>query len=112
MWIAKRRKELNLNQEQLAAKLQLLGIDVGRSAISHWENGKYQPPYNDVAFVRALAQALEVEPAFVLSQIGYGSIELKLSPYEKSLIDAVRSGNALEAIRLIIEHHPEAQNAT
>ena len=39
MRIRQRREELGLSQEQLAAKLQLYGLELGQKAISRMETG-------------------------------------------------------------------------
>lgn len=56
--ISVRRKELGINQSELARKLNLLGVEVSNQAISKWENGTTQP--NARQFL-ALCDALDIE---------------------------------------------------
>lgn len=53
--IRERRIELQLSQEQLAAKLQLLGLEMNQKAISRIEAGlRVVPDYEVMMFARAL----------------------------------------------------------
>jgi transcriptional regulator with XRE-family HTH domain len=70
-WMQRKRKDSNLNQDELAAKLQIAGFDVGRTTISNWETGRSTPPFDDPKFVRALANALRISVIDVLSLAGY-----------------------------------------
>ena len=51
-YIARKRREKNLTQEQLAERL-----GVSNKTISKWENGKYMPDYS---VIEALCQALSI----------------------------------------------------
>jgi transcriptional regulator with XRE-family HTH domain len=98
-WLKQRRIELKLRQEDLAAKLQLAGISVTHSAISHWESGRYRPPFEDERFQEALADILKMDVTYMLNLAGYkvkqvshseeaeeiAHIVDKLSPEKKSL---------------------------
>lgn len=77
-WLRKRREELKLNQEQLAAQLQLAGFDLTRGAISHWENGRFNPPIEDPNFRLALAQILKMSVTSLLKEAGY-EVQMELS---------------------------------
>jgi len=70
-WLRQRREQLHLNQEEIAARLQLAGFDIGRGAISHWEVGRHKPPFDDPAFTKALAQILKLSINSMLKQAGY-----------------------------------------
>lgn len=73
-WMRDRRDSLGITQEDLAARLQLRGYDVGRGSISHWESGRYRPPMDDTLFVEALADALQLDVPTVLRMSGYAVI--------------------------------------
>ena len=58
------REEAGLSQEQLAARMQLLGIEIGQNAISRIERGlrvvpDYELKYFAAAFHRPVAWFLE-----------------------------------------------------
>ncbi|MBR1690505.1 MAG: helix-turn-helix transcriptional regulator [Oscillibacter sp.] len=59
------RMERGLSQEQLAAKLQLLGYSIGQKAVSRMETG--DRVVTDYELV-LLAQALEVSPLRLLER--------------------------------------------
>ena len=61
--ICDRRKELKLSQEQLAAKLQLAGLEISQRAISRVENGLRVVPDFELKY---FADALEVSPLWLL----------------------------------------------
>ncbi len=61
--IRARRQELNLSQEQLAAKLQLAGLDITQKAISRIETGLRVVPDFEISF---FANALDVSPLWLL----------------------------------------------
>jgi transcriptional regulator with XRE-family HTH domain len=71
IWLKKRREQLGLNQEQLAARLQVAGFDVTRASISHWEVGRHDPPLDNAEFRKALAQALRISASGLLKMAGY-----------------------------------------
>lgn len=70
-WLSKRREQLNINQEDLAARLQLAGFDVSRASISHWETGRSSPPFNNPDFARTFADVLKMSVNSMLKQAGY-----------------------------------------
>ncbi len=63
--IRRRRKELKLSQEQLAAKLQLAGLDITQKAISRMETGLRVVPDYEIPF---LADALGVSILWLLGR--------------------------------------------
>lgn len=95
-WIKDRRIELGLNQDELTARLQTLGIDVTRATVSHWENGRYQPPMHDAEFRKSLAIALRMSIKAMLIQAGY------------EVADTTHS-EAAERAAYIIDHLPPDQ---
>ena len=78
-WLRQRRKELRLNQEDLAARLQALGFEISRASVSHWENGRYKPPLHDPEFREAFAHALRMDVRELLKLAGYEVIKLNHS---------------------------------
>lgn len=71
-WLKMRREKVGIgSQEELAAHLQLEGIDITRSAVSHWENGTRQPPLNNPIFRQALARILRMSEPEILKMAGY-----------------------------------------
>ena len=57
------REKANMSQEELAARLQLLGHNVGQKAISRMETGiRVIPDYE----ILLLAEALNVDPLWLL----------------------------------------------
>ena len=70
-WLATRREELGLSQEELANRVQMAGFTVSRASLSNWENGKANPPLHDPRFRTALADALRVSRRKLLELAGY-----------------------------------------
>lgn len=60
-----RREQLKLSQEQLAAKLQLLGMEISQRAISRIETGARVVPDYELQFY---AQALDTTIDWLLGQ--------------------------------------------
>lgn len=63
--IRERRRALHLSQEQLAAKLQLAGLDVTQNTISRIESGLRIVPDFEIPF---FADALSVSPLWLLGR--------------------------------------------
>lgn len=63
--VRKARKQLNITQMELAARLQILGITIDRSAIAKLEGGKR--PVSDIE-VAALAEVLKVPIAWLFEE--------------------------------------------
>lgn len=61
--VRQRREALHLSQEQLAAKLQLLGLEIGQKAISRIETGGRVVPDYELSF---LAAALDTTVLWLL----------------------------------------------
>lgn len=70
-WLRDRRKELEMQQSELVARLELAGFNVGRASISHWENGRYDVPLDDPNFRQAIAKALKLSESEILERAGY-----------------------------------------
>jgi transcriptional regulator with XRE-family HTH domain len=70
-WLKTYRKRLRISQEDLSAQLQIHGVEVTSGAISHWENGRYNPPLHDPMFRTALANVLRVSINEMLAAAGY-----------------------------------------
>lgn len=70
-WLAMRREQLKISQENLVDLLADYGFTVSRSSISQWENGKFHPPLEDPHFRRALANALQMTIPDMLGLAGY-----------------------------------------
>ncbi|MCI8329138.1 MAG: helix-turn-helix transcriptional regulator [Oscillibacter sp.] len=64
-YIRKRRTELGLSQEELAAKLQLVGLDLTQKAISRIETGLRVVADFEIPF---FADALDVSPLWLLER--------------------------------------------
>ena len=63
--IRQRRQSLGLSQEQLAARLQLRGLELGQKAVSRMEIGSRVIPDYELLW---LAQALETTTAWLLGE--------------------------------------------
>lgn len=87
-WLKTYRERLNLSQEDLAAQLQIRGINVARASVSHWETGKHLPPLHDSDFRRALADVLRLNVKTVLKLAGY-DIETERSKEAERIADIV-----------------------
>ena len=61
--IREQRRHLNLSHEQLAARLQLAGLEIGQHAISRVETGLRIVPDYELSF---FAAALNVSPLWLL----------------------------------------------
>lgn len=86
-YIARKRREMNLTQEQLAEKL-----GVSNKTISKWENGKCMPDYS---VVQNLCEALSVMLAELMD--GEDSAEGSLRAYdEEQMLDLLRRTQELE----------------
>lgn len=70
-WLRERREELGLNQEEFAAQLQVLGVDITRGSISNWETGKHAAPFDDREFRAALSRVLKLPVREILKRAGY-----------------------------------------
>ena len=86
-FIAFKRKQKNLTQEQLAEKL-----GVSNKTISKWETGKCMPDYS---IVKSLCQELEVTVAELID--GEISQEQSVRPYDnEQILDLLRRTQELE----------------
>ena len=105
-WLKQRREELKLSQEDMAARLQLEGLNVSRSMVSHWENGRYNLPVDDASAMRVLAKVLQVTVSDLLVSVGYDAadsdLQIKLSLKERQAIEAWRRGDITGVMKIII----------
>ena len=86
-FIAHKRKEKNLTQEQLAEKL-----GVSNKTVSKWETGKCMPDYS---VVKALCDELEITVAELMD--GEASDERSVRTYdEEQIIDLLKRTQNLE----------------
>lgn len=71
-WLRDRRKQVGIETvDDLAVQLQLAGYNIGRSAVSHWENERSKPPLKDIELRRALATVLKLSEPELLRMAGY-----------------------------------------
>jgi len=92
-WLKTLRQKMGLKQEDLAAQLQLTGLDYARSSVSGWENGYSQLPLNNPEFRQALANILNVDVKTLL----------KLAGYE---VTASQHSEAAERVAFIVDRLP------
>ena len=86
-FLARKRKEKNLTQEQLAEK-----IGVSNKTISKWETGKCMPDY---AVVKSLCEELEITVAELMD--GEEAEEKSVRSYdEDQIMDLLRRTQELE----------------
>ena len=86
-FIAQKRKEKNLTQEQLAEKL-----GVSNKTVSKWETGKCMPDYS---VVQSLCEQLEITVAELMN--GEEAEEKSVCTYEEEqIIDLLRRTQELE----------------
>lgn len=92
-YIARKRKEQNLTQEQL---VQQLGVS--NKNISKWENGKYMPDYG---IIQALCEALHVTLPELLD--GRDATEDTVQVYDDAqILDLLRRTQELEQQKRIL----------
>jgi len=71
-WLRERREAIGIDTvAELAAKLQLEGINISRAGVSHWENERNDPPLKDPNFQRALGRVLKLSETELLKLAGY-----------------------------------------
>jgi transcriptional regulator with XRE-family HTH domain len=89
-WLRERRLELGIKtQADLAERLQLVGLDVTPGAVSHWENGRYNPPVDDPDSRRKIAEALNWTEPELLKAAGFNVVFQHTQPGHKaaSIVD-------------------------
>ncbi|MBX3082794.1 MAG: helix-turn-helix transcriptional regulator [Anaerolineae bacterium] len=77
-WFKRRRLELEYKQADVSRLLELQGYSVTPGTISHWENGRYNIPLEDINARYAIASVLQLDVAKMLEEAGYGVIQQKL----------------------------------
>lgn len=104
-WLKARRERVGIeSQEEFAALLQLEGFSITRAAISHWENGTRQPPFNNPMFRKALAKILRMSEPKLLRFAGYeveDSIHTEEAERGAEIIDQLEPGKRELALRLL-----------
>jgi len=71
-WLRFSREKVGIRtQDELATLLQLEGINVTRATVSHWENGRNNPPLENPDFRRVMSKLLKVSRADLLTMAGY-----------------------------------------
>ncbi len=92
-FISKKRKEKNLTQEQLAAKL-----GVSNKTISKWETGKCMPDYS---VVKSLCAELEITVAELMD--GEEADEKSVRAYDdEQIMDLLRRIQSLEKQKILL----------
>lgn len=92
-YIAKKRREINLTQEQLAEKL-----GVSNKTISKWENGKCMPDYS---IVEELCKALSITLSELID--GEDATENSIRVYDdEQILDLLRRTQELERQKSIL----------
>ena len=92
-FIAQKRKEKNLTQEQLAEKL-----GVSNKTVSKWETGKCMPDYS---VIQSLCEQLEITVAELMN--GEEAEEKSVCTYEEEqIIDLLRRTQELEKQKNIL----------
>lgn len=105
-WLKQNRQKLGLSQEELTARLQVAGIDVSRGTVSHWENGRYKIPLENVEVRQALANIFNMDIKTLLKLAGY---EVESKPHSEEaervayLIDQLPPDKRNLAVRLVEE---------
>lgn len=97
-WFRKRRLELDYSQAAVARRLELQGYSVSPATISHWENGRYNIPLEDINARHAIATVLQIDISKMLEEAGYGVVQKKLF-----------SEAAQQAATIVDKLPPEAQ---
>lgn len=77
-WFRRRRLDLDYSQAHVARLLELQGYSVSPGTISHWENGRYNIPLEDINARLAISTVLRIDVAKMLEAAGYGVIPKKL----------------------------------
>jgi transcriptional regulator with XRE-family HTH domain len=103
-WLKIRREELDLSQEELAARLQADGIEISRSGVSAWETERNNPPLEEEAFRKALAHALRLSIHELLARAGFETIQGRQSREAEvaaSLVERMPPDKRKMALRIL-----------
>lgn len=106
-FIKARRSHLQLTQRDLLQRLKQQGVDYSISTIGWWENDRTVPPIQDVTFVNALCEALEVRNDVFFAALGMidpGTLNQKLTPIERRILDAFRRGDFEDMMRIALNN--------
>jgi transcriptional regulator with XRE-family HTH domain len=99
--IKHRRDTLGLTRKDLSARLASYGVQYSVSAIAWWEGNRTNPPMHDRNFIEAMAKALDMTISEFLNFLGLVDADVDLSDDEKSLLEAYRSGDFQQAMRIL-----------
>lgn len=102
-WLRQRRDELGLTQEELTAKMQVEGVEMGRSTLSHWETERYKPPLSDEKSRAAIARALKLSVKEVLKRSGYDVAEVHSNAAERAahIVDQLDSETQDKVVKML-----------
>ncbi len=92
-FIAKKRKELNLTQEQLAERL-----GVSNKTISKWETGKCMPDY---AVVKSLCEELKISVSELMDGEEAGDKSVRVYD-DDQILDLLRRTQELEKQKVVM----------
>lgn len=103
IWLKNRRQHLGMSQEDLAARLQLSGFDIARSTVSHWEQARYRPPFENPAFVKVMSEILDLDVPKMLYMAGFDiqTTHGELAEQGAYIIDSLPPDKQRLAIRLL-----------
>ena len=102
-WLKRRRKALDMTQEQLTAKLNLHGFNYTTGAISHWEQERFPVPIEKKEFLIALANILRMSEAEIVNEV-HGIRQSKHSPAGEraaQMVDKMPENRQDAALRLL-----------
>ncbi len=106
-----RLKTLEMSQADLARALTLRKHHVTRANVSHWINGRNDPPLEDEYFRSALALSLDMDVNDLMVQIGYGKLDSQRSPEARRAADLMDllpddvKGLALEQLDALVKRY-------
>ncbi|MCK6581295.1 MAG: helix-turn-helix domain-containing protein [Anaerolineae bacterium] len=109
-WLRQRREEVGIEtQDDLAALLQLEGYGVTRATVSHWENGRNQPPLKESVARISLARVLKLSEHELLRRAGYNVDSEFSEAGERAahIVDSLAPDQQKLALRLLEQLLPE-----
>lgn len=104
MWLRERRKQIGiLTLEELATLIQLEGIQLSPSSLSHYENERRGIPLEDDRFRSVLAKVLKLSEPELLSLAGYKTVSKHTEDGERaaSIVDRLPPSKRTLAIKLL-----------
>lgn len=70
-WLAQRREEVGISQEEFASRLQLDGFNITRAAVANWEQGRNNPKTDNLLLMESIGKALRLSVRDILQLSGY-----------------------------------------